>query len=324
MLANAPTIISVFLNSGKDGYSLAAFRSRLPKPSPDAENGPPDSRVWLTLIVEIIVLFVAAALAYVLVVILNIDLPPAIERAAVVGFSFIPLVLWTAGSALAEWRTPQRRTRLVVVLVVSMLAAQVAVQFVEQFLRPTAWLPLEDIINRIIGYTLSVGMVQEVTKYIVLRYTIWDDHLHMRSDAVAYSVTAALGYATVFNIQFVLANPGLSLDAAAFRVAEHVAINLMGSLLVSIGLAETRFANPTPFFMMIMVALSAFAVGASYPGLAGLVNATFSLRAGGVFDRPLVGFGLAAAIAAAAIVITRFLYSAIERRERELNKAKEG
>jgi len=270
-----------------------------------------------------VILFGAAGLVFILVDILRVAPPTALVPVLSVGMVVLPLLLWLLLSVLAERRAIEPRQRLIVVFVITALAANaITLPFIEGVLQPGRWLPLEDAINRIIGYTFSIGIMQETTKYLVLRYTIWQDLLRIRTDAVAYSVASALGYAFALNIQFLIANPGASLDVVALRVVENVALNLVGALFISLGLAETRFSTPSPFFMTIMLALAAFVVGTTQPLQSGLVNAIFSVR--GVFDRPLVGFGFTAALFFGVLAMVTFLYSAIERRERDLAKTKDG
>ncbi len=302
---------------------LSVPRQALLDPIREADPANRYRRVWSALTVEVVILFGAAGLVFILVDILRVAPPTALVPVLSVGMVVLPLLLWLLLSVLAERRAIEPRQRLIVVFVITALAANaITLPFIEGVLQPGRWLPLEDAINRIIGYTFSIGIMQETTKYLVLRYTIWQDLLRIRTDAVAYSVASALGYAFALNIQFLIANPGASLDVVALRVVENVALNLVGALFISLGLAETRFSTPSPFFMTIMLALAAFVVGTTQPLQSGLVNAIFSVR--GVFDRPLVGFGFTAALFFGVLAMVTFLYSAIERRERDLAKTKDG
>ena len=53
--------------------------------------------------------------------------------------------------------------------------------------------------------------------------------------------------------------------SSGYMVFNNVAINLAASLIVSYGLAEVRFENPTPFLMTITVALAALLNGTVIP-----------------------------------------------------------
>lgn len=298
---------------------MAALRGRLIDPIKDDLEIYPYRRVWGSLISETLILFALAAVVFVMSNLFAIRLPNDITALSSIGFVLLPFTLWLILSVLRERSVPQPRRRLVVVFVIAALATNaIALPFIEDTLQPDRWLSLESAINRILGYTFSLGIVQELTKYLVLRYTVWHDLLRTRTDAVAYSIAAALGFATMQNVAFIVANPGISLEVVTFRVVENVAINLAGSLFVSLGLSETRFDHPTPFFMTVTVALGALITGIAQPILSGLVNAPFSMR--GVYARPLFGFGFALALFAITVIITFFLYNSAERRERDLSK----
>lgn len=301
---------------------MRASQGRLIDPIREEREIYPYRRVWGTLIAEHVILFGGAAVVFVFANLLGIQLPGALESGLSAAFALLPVALWLIFSVFRERSARQPRERLVVIFIITGLAANAAaLPFVNDFLQPQQWLPLESAINRFVGYTFSLGIVQEVTKYLVLRYTIWQDHLRVRTDSVAYSTAAALGFATALNIQFIIANPAASIDVIALRVVENVAVNSAASLFVSLGIAETRFDHPTPFFMTITVALGALITGIATPLLSGLTNATFSIE--GSFPRPLFALGFSIALFAVSLLITLFLYSAAERRERDRAKTED-
>jgi hypothetical protein len=301
---------------------LSVSSQRLLDPVRRDEDIFPYRPAWRSVIVEVTLLLAAAAVVYALIRIVGIRLPEGIITMAGTGIVLLPAMTWLITSVWAERSAPQPRSRLIAVLVITMLAASgISQPFIDSVLQPATWLPQETAVNRIIGYMLSVGITQVFTQYLVLRYTVWAQFIRSRSDAVAYATTAALGYATVLNIQFLIANPSATLDIIAFRAAENLAINYAGALFISLGLAETRLTSSNSFFMPFTVALAALVTGAGQPILAGLVNAPFSIR--GVFDRPLLGFGFTAALFFGVVLIVYFLYSASERRERDLYRSRE-
>ena len=228
------------------------------------------------------------------------------------------------GSIFSLWRERfalQPRKRLLAVAVISALVASgVSIPFIEGIFQPERWLPIGSAINRIVGYTFTVGIVQEVLKYLVVRYLIFPDLFRTRLDAIAYCAASAIGYATMVNIQFVLSGAALP-DIVAMHVFGTVAVNLAGSILVSYGMAEVRFDNPSPFLLTITVALAALVNGIAIPIRGGLVNAGFSLEGGA--SSPILGLGLSAVFLTATVVVVSFLYVNTERREREAAASRE-
>lgn len=277
---------------------------------------------WRSVILEVGILIAAAGVTYALIRIAGIRLPAGLAPFAGVLIVLLPVGVWLIASVWSERLAPQPRTRLMTVFVITVLVASgISQPFIDSVLQPASWLPQETAINRIIGYMFSVGITQAFAQYLVLRYTVWAQFIRSRSDAVAYAATAALGYATVLNVQFLASNSGATLDVIAFRTAENLAINYVGALFIALGLAETRLASANAFFMPFTVALAALFTGVGQPILSGLVNAPFSIR--GVFDRPLLGFAFTIALFLGAVLIVYFLYAAAERRERELGRSRE-
>lgn len=230
----------------------------------------------------------------------------------------LPIVTWFVVVWWREQRVPQPRQRLVPVIFVTALAANaIAIPMIDQVFQVQAWLSLESAINRIIGYTLTVGMVQEITKYFVQRLIIEPQHMRIRLDAVAYGVAAALGYATVTNLNFALttnAAPAMM----AFHVFDNLSMHIAASIIVAYGLAEVRFnRQPQPLLLSATVALGALITGVSIPIRAGLANAGISVVAPISLTSPLRGFLFSVVVVVAVSVAVAFLFSAAEREDRE-------
>jgi len=305
----------------REGFNpaMTGYPGRYIDPVKDEKQVYPYRPVWVSILIENGILVGIAIVVYILVNLIGLELPSTLIPIVNVGLIILPILLWLLLSALREQATPQPRARLPVVLIISALATNaVALPFIDLVLQPHRWLPLENAVNRVVGYTFSVGIVSEVTQYIVLRALVWHDLLRIRTDAVAYSVAAALGFSTVVNIQFILGQPQIAPDIVAFRVVENTTIHIAAILFISLGLAETYFDRPSPFFMTITLALAALILGISNPILSGLTNAVFSVR--GAFPRPLVGFGYSIALLLITMGITAFLFSAAERRAQEVSK----
>src|SRR5690606_31017121 len=99
--------------------------------------------------------------------------------------SLLPVGLWLIFSWWRERSVPQPRQNLMAVAVISGLAANaISLPLIEQIFQPSRWLPLESALNRIIGYAFTVGLVQAVTLYLTMRFTIWPNQMRIRLDGV--------------------------------------------------------------------------------------------------------------------------------------------
>ncbi len=303
---------------------MTTFDPGLLMPPREEEEVYPYRRVWRSIAVETGILFAVALVFYVLVNFLGFQLPPQWVEPLNLILSFTPLALWLIFSLWQERFVLQPRQRLLTVVVVSALAANaVGLPLVNNVLQVDRWLPLSNAITRIVGYTFTVGIVQEMLKYLVVRYTVWPEQFRVRQDAVAYGAASAVGYATALNFGFVLSGAP-SPDTAAIRIFSTIALQIVGSLIVGYGLAETCFSRPSPFLLTIAVAWAAFLAGVTIPIRAGLVNATLSLDAAGnnlllntSATRPLQGLGFSLAMLVVPLLLLLFLFGSAEQRERE-------
>ncbi|MFN8451507.1 MAG: PrsW family glutamic-type intramembrane protease [Anaerolineae bacterium] len=302
---------------------------------PDEEEVYPYRRVWSSLLTEnaaLIILTIATAVVFGL---LGLRLPGALTTAVNLMLIAAPVILWLLFSVVRERFAVEPRQRLITVFVVTALAANaLALPIIDGVLQPEHWLPLEGAINRIIGYTFTVGIVQETVKYAVVRFTAWPDLFRTRLDGVAYCAASALGYAFVLNVHFLLAQPGITPDIMAMQMFNNVAVNLAGSLIVAYGLAEVRFDNPMPFLLTITVALAALINGIAIPVRSGLTNAAFVLpataeaptiidtilgafSAHSVTPKPILAFVFSVVLVLVFGLIVAFLFNNAERQARE-------
>lgn len=294
---------------------MTALDPRLLIPPQEEEEVYPYRRVWRSLILEVGVVFGASIALYAAVDIFRLELPQPIRFVVSILIALAPLFVWLVWSWHPERSVPQPRQRLLAVVVITMLAANaVGIPLVEDFFQVERWLPLSSAINRIIGYTFTVGVVQETLKYLVLRYVVWDEHLRIRLDSVAYSVACAVGYATVLNLRFVLTDMP-ALDVIAVRAFETYVLQIAASIVVAYGLSEVRFSSPTPIFLTLTLALAAAIVGAAVPLRAGLVNAAIAVPISA--PKPLLGLGFGLALVAASLLAVSFLFTYAERRAAE-------
>ncbi len=297
---------------------------RLLTPPREEEEIYPYRRVWRSLVLEAGVLFAVAVVAFVLVNFLGLTPPEPLTFPLALALTLLPLALWVAFSLSAERSVPEPRPLLLPVLVISALVAKaVGIPFVEETLRVEEWLSLASAVDRIIGYAFTVGVVQSLLMYLVLRAMIWSYGMRTRLDTVAYAVTCALGYATVVNLNF-LFDFAPPLDVTAIRVFSTIALHYAVGLILSYGLAQSRFANAAAVLLPLVMALASFVTGVAIPLRAGLVNASVSPAAlAFTVPRPLFGLVFSAVLLAGVVYVAWFLYTNAEREEREARSARE-
>jgi RsiW-degrading membrane proteinase PrsW (M82 family) len=167
------------------------------------------------------------------------------------------------------------------------------------------WHP-ENWFYSILVQSLTQGIIQALTVYMVVRYTVYlTDEFDERADGIIYGTAAGLGIAMLLNFNYVLDHRGLDLDVGTTRLIVNALAQAALGGVVGYGLGQVKFEKHVPWFAASFVALSA------------LLNGCFDWLQSEVTSREL-GFEawpgvLAAALFAAAVfgVVFYLLHSAV-------------
>ena len=226
-----------------------------------------------------------------------------------------PVVLWLLVSVLPEYRVARPRRRLIGVAMVSALTASaLGLPLVEGFFRVEQWLPLQSVIQRIIGYTLTAGMVDAGLKFLVLRYLVYPQALRVRSDVIAYALASAIGYSFFLNLALLWRLQPIWNIAAIYLLANFT-VQLSSSLLIGLGIVETYFSDAYPLVLPVNVLIAALMTGIISTLVGGVLSG--SLSTAGNSDRPLFAILLLTVSLIVTLSAVYVLYSNSERRERE-------
>ncbi len=298
---------------------MGRYSARLVTPPQDEEIHP-YRRVWASIALESGILFAICAGVFAAFNLIGVSVPTIVEQGLQIVLVLLPLILWGLFSLWREQRVPLPRERLFAVMIMTALAANALGQpIVDLVFQPERWLPLAPVPTRIVAYAITVGTLQEFIKYMVVRYAAWREFFRTRLDSVAYTFASAVGYATVLNVQFVLASPSASPDALALHVFETMALGAAASIVVAYGLAELRFATPSPLFLPLTLIIASFLYGGLIPIRTNFVNASFSLAGG--FPKPLIGLLLSFGVLIVISFVFSFLFERSERAAQEAEAA---
>lgn len=299
---------------------MATSNFRLITPPKQEEEIYPYRRVWQSLAREITILIVIVVVVFIVLDILRLSLPSTLRLPINLSLATLPAALWFVFSYLAESRVPQPRPRIGEVFVLAVLiASAIGIPFMQSIIQPEKWLATESTINRIVGYTMTVGITQEFLKYIILSYTVWQNY-NTRADSIAYATTVAIGYATVLNFSYVLSNDALS-SGVALRVLANTAMNVVGSLVLAYGLSETILQKSTLFLLPATLFIASILNGLMITLRSGIMNAQISLKA--TSPRPILSLGFSIVFYVALVGVMLFIYNANEKQQREALKSSE-
>jgi len=282
----------------------------------------PYRRVWLSIIIEYGILSAVVGVLFVPALFLGFRLPDDVHQPVNIMLALLPAILWYLFSRRPENAAAEPRERLSLVFVLSMLVANaIGIPLVDGFIRPDTWLLGIGTLDRLLGYALTVGVIHELLRYLILRYTVWPGRYNTRLDGIAYAAACATGYATVLNMSYVLTNV-VPPDVAILRIFSITTLSLVGSLVVSFGMVQTIF-TPRPHVLLLAgsLAVASLITGAAVPLRAELVNAPLGLTISAT--RPLFGIALSFIIFVGMTLVVAFFYRAADQRELDALRSKE-
>jgi RsiW-degrading membrane proteinase PrsW (M82 family) len=192
---------------------------------------------WRTSILLVVGLVVFVGIVYAL----DLVLKPALTRTELiltgVLLALVPAFIWMVFFYLQDRLEPEPKGYILgVFLLGAILASAVGIPLVDNFFHVSNWI-YTDTATTILGSILVVGFIQEFLKYAAVRYTVFPSaEFDEATDGVIYATAAGLGYATVLNLQFVIANGGVALGSSVIR-------------MVIVALAQASFAGITGYFL---------------------------------------------------------------------------
>lgn len=299
------------------GRDVTTIRSpQLITPPKEEEEIYPYRRAWRSVFVETGILTVFLLVFFVLFSLLDITVPQQFLLPFNLIIVLLPALLWLVFSRVPERIVVEPRRRLLTTFVVTALVANaIGVPLLDNILQPDDWLPLASTLNRIIGYTTTVAILQEFLKYLVIRYIVWPEYYRVRTDAIAYGAASAVAYAMVISLNYLFQNPTATPDAVMLRVFATTTINIVGSLIVAYGLAESQFSNALAFLLPVMVLLAAFVNGIAISMRTTFMKAALGLTISA--ERTIFGVVFALILYVIPIATLFFLFNISERREQD-------
>jgi hypothetical protein len=232
---------------------------QLLSPEENVDEVYPYRRVWRSLVTELLLVLLLCGGLYFAVGfgVLQDTFTPL----AKVGLSLAPVVFFYAVSIRRERRAIRPRGGLLRLFVYSTIATNgLVIPITELLITPELWLAEGGFFARVIGYTLTLGVVAAGLFYAVPRYTVWPDAFQVRVDGIAYSVPVALGYATVLNLRLVLDGEP-TMDAMALRVLVNVYFYTTISAIMGYFLAELAIGKVQVFWLPLGLFTAAFVGG---------------------------------------------------------------
>jgi RsiW-degrading membrane proteinase PrsW (M82 family) len=228
----------------------------------------------------------------------------------------VPALIWLAFFYQQDRLEPEPKSYIASVFILAMLvAAAIWLPLSENVFRISKWL-YADTLTTILGGILLVGFIQEFLKYASVRYSVYRSaEFDEPTDGIVYATAAGLGFATVLNIHFVIANGGVDLGTGVIRIAIVSLAQASFAGITGYFLGRAKFESEPLWWMPAGLTLAAVLNGLFFWLRTEITQSTITLTSGG--SNPWYGLILAAVLAggtaaALAWLIRRNINSALK------------
>lgn len=199
-----------------------------------------------------------AALVALLTSFVRIQLSGASLIVAGVVLAIVPAALWMWMFYQQDRIEPEPRGYVIGVFVLgALLAYAIGQPLIRDVFAMQNWLG-SNMIIALVGSILVGGFVQQFLLYAAVRYSVFNSaEFDERIDGIIYGAAAGLGYATMFNIQYIVGNNGVDLSIGVMRIAvEALSLASLGGVS-GYFLARAKFDKMGPLWLPIGMIIAA-------------------------------------------------------------------
>jgi protease PrsW len=271
--------------------------------------------VWRSVWGQVIALVVFVVLVYAAEAFFKPVLGQTALVLAGVVLAVVPALIWLAFFYQQDRLEPEPKGYIASVFILAMLvAAAIWLPLAENVFRLSKWM-YADTLTTILGGILIVGFIQEFLKYAAVRYSVYRSaEFDEATDGIVYATAAGLGFATVLNIHFVIANGGVDLGTGVIRIAIVSLAQASFAGITGYFLGRAKFESEPLWWMPAGLTLAAVLNGLFFWLRTEITQSTVTLTGGG--SNPWYGLLLAAVLAggtaaALAWLIRRNIKSAL-------------
>jgi len=227
--------------------------------------------------------------------------------------ALVPAAVWLVIFYARDVREPEPK-RLVLSLFVlgALLAQAVGRPVTEDLFRVSQWMATAGPLLHILAAILIIGFTEMFLVYAAVRFSVYSlPEFDERVDGVIYGTAAALGYAMVLNVAFVVESGGVDLVAGIIRTSvTALALASFGGLM-GYFLGRCKFEDEPLWWMPVGFALAAILDGLFIYVRGEITTTAIGLRGGGY--NPWPGRILGALVAGITFGVLFYLLSRLRR-----------
>jgi len=166
----------------------------------------------------------------------------------------VPAVIWLVYFYLLDRHEPEpTHYVLSVFLLGALVAAPIASFVIHDLFTIERWIGLTPFsTQRIAASLLVVGTTQELTKYLVVRYTVYlSDEFDEPADGIVYATAAGIGFATALNFKYVSA--GVLLSVGSINIAITTLAHACFTGVVGYALGQAKFVAHVRWRQLMLI-----------------------------------------------------------------------
>ncbi len=270
--------------------------------------------VWRTEVTQVLGLLLFVGIIELIVYAVDPRLDGVALVLASVVLAIVPAVLWLFFFYTQDRREPEPKQFVVgVAALAGLLASAVGQPLLKGIFEVPSWIG-HDTLTQVLGSILVVGSVQEFMKYLAVRLSVfYSREFNQRMDGVVYGSAAGLGYATVLNIDAVIASGGVDLGVGVIRIVVNQLVYGSLGALVGYFLGRDKFDRKRVWWMPLGIAIAA-TINGLFSWLSGeITRQTLLFSSPGVVTagyNPWPALALGTALAALVLAAIFFLIRA--------------
>ena len=272
--------------------------------------------LWLANVTQIVALLAFVAVVVFIVKLFRPQLSGLGLVLAGILLSVVPAVIWLAFFYAQDYREPEPKQLVIGVFVLgALLARAVGIPLINGLFRLSSWIEA-DTLTHILGSILVVGFAQQFLIYAAVRYSVYNSaEFDERVDGVIYATSAALGYATMVNLEYVLASGGVDLVSGIIRIAATAMAFASFGGITGYFMGRCKFEDEPLWWMPVGLVLASLLNGL-FAFFRGEVTTTrIGLNGGGY--NPWPGLILGTIVAGITFAILFFLIRRLQKRVHE-------
>lgn len=225
----------------------------------------------------------------------------------------VPALLWLGIFYLQDAQEPEPKRLVLAMFVLGALVAQgIGLPLIENVFHVSDWITAGTTYN-LLGSIFVVGFVQLFLIYAAVRYSVYGAaEFDERVDGIVYATAAALGYATVVNVQYVVGSGGVDLTAGIIRITvTAMALASFGGLL-GYFLGRCKFEDEPVWWMPTGLILASVLDGLFAYAVGEVTSTSIGLQGGGY--NPWSGLVLGTVVAAITFAVLFYLIQRLQDR----------